>query len=154
MQYLEYKTVDKSEWTCGPWTDEPDKIQFQDEQTGLPCLIVRNQMGALCGYVGINKNHPHFKKEFTHEDFSDIMVHGGLTFSDTCQEGDECHSICHKVEKGEDDHIWWLGFDCNHSEDLSPRFPVNFCRETYKDIEYVKRQCKLLAKQLKEVEKI
>lgn len=28
--------------------------------TGLPCLIVRNRFGALCGYVGVAEGHPLF----------------------------------------------------------------------------------------------
>ena len=49
MQRIEYRTIDKSQWGEGPWQDEPDKIQWQDEETGLPCLIVRGHMGFLCG---------------------------------------------------------------------------------------------------------
>lgn len=44
----------------GPWTDEPDKAQWIDEATGLDCLIVRNGMGTLCGYVGVDEDHPFF----------------------------------------------------------------------------------------------
>lgn len=60
METREYRTVDKSAWGPGPWQDEPDKRQWQDEATGLPCLIVRNPAGALCGYVGVSKEHPAF----------------------------------------------------------------------------------------------
>lgn len=48
MDTREYRTIDKSD---GEWKDEPDKIQWQDEATGFPCLIVRGPSGALCGYV-------------------------------------------------------------------------------------------------------
>lgn len=58
MQRIEYRTQDKSDWPRGPWDNEPDKIQWQDEVTGLPCLIVRGPVGALCGYVGVPKSHP------------------------------------------------------------------------------------------------
>lgn len=58
MQTLRYTTVDKSTWGDGPWQSEPDKMQWQDEATGLPCLIVRGPVGALCGYVGIAPDHP------------------------------------------------------------------------------------------------
>ena len=50
----------KDAWGPGPWHDEPDKLQWSNALTGLPCLIVRNQLGALCGYVGIDSNHPWF----------------------------------------------------------------------------------------------
>ena len=35
--------VDKRGWPSGPWMDEPDYVQFQDEATG---------------YVGVPDGHP------------------------------------------------------------------------------------------------
>lgn len=61
METLEYKYVDKKDWPRGPWNNEPDKIQFEDPETKLPCLIVRNGAGALCGYVGVSRGHPFFE---------------------------------------------------------------------------------------------
>lgn len=58
MKVMEESLVDKSEWGPGPWQSEPDKRQWQDETTGLPCLIVRGPVGALCGYVGVPPDHP------------------------------------------------------------------------------------------------
>lgn len=58
METSEHRDVDKSGWGPGPWNDEPDKRQWQDEATGLPCLIVRSPVGALCGYVGVPPDHP------------------------------------------------------------------------------------------------
>lgn len=49
MQTISYTTKDKSTWGDGPWQHEPDKMQYEDPDTGLPCLIVRNAVGALCG---------------------------------------------------------------------------------------------------------
>jgi hypothetical protein len=46
----EYRTIDKSAWGPGPWTDEPDKVQWTDTATGLPCLAKRNPRGGhWCG---------------------------------------------------------------------------------------------------------
>ena len=42
METKEYRFVDKSDWDRGPWDDEPDKVQWQDVATGLPCIAVRN----------------------------------------------------------------------------------------------------------------
>lgn len=51
--------IDKSQWGDGPWQLEPDRKQWRDEATGLPCLIVRHpSMGQLCGYVGVYPGHP------------------------------------------------------------------------------------------------
>ena len=81
MKTIEYTYRDKSSWGDGPWQSEPDKIQWLDEATGLPCLIVRGPVGALCGYVGVPEGHPHFEQKY---DDVDVRVHGGLTFASFC----------------------------------------------------------------------
>lgn len=212
MQKLEYKTADRSEWSPGPWDAEPDKIQWQDEATGLPCLIVRNYAGALCGYVGVSKGHPLFGVEYSecpleekcdgycdHQPQSQLSVHGGLTFSSFCAahkeedwqrwrtrmlsadvqdsavqypSGDsarrlremghliddypafvkymESRAICHLVEPGEDDCVWWFGFDCHHYRDSVPRRDYcGFDDGVYRDVSYVQSECADLARQLK-----
>src|SRR4051812_17731696 len=119
LQTIEYKNpkMDKASWGPGAWDNEPDKKQWADPATGLACLIVRNAMGALCGYVGVPKGHPAYGKEYGSVD---VDVHGGLTFSDKCSESSsECGGICHVAPEGEDD-VWWLGFDCAHYMDLVP----------------------------------
>jgi hypothetical protein len=84
MKVKAYKTVNKSKWSRGPWDNEPDKVQYTDPDTGLPCLIVRHPTcGQLCGYVGITEGHPDFEKDY---DSVAAEVHGGLTFSSFCQE--------------------------------------------------------------------
>lgn len=154
MQTKEYRTVDKSEWLDGPWKHEPDKIQWKDEATGLPCLIVRGPRGALCGYVGVAEGHPFYKKDYD-TDGVDVDVHGGLTFANMCADADdESKHICHVPGPGEPDHVWWLGFDCAHAGDLSPgydhRLPSHLRSdyETYKDVDYVRREVTQLAAQL------
>src|SRR5262249_49715077 len=92
-------------------------MQWTDTETGLPCLIRRGPMGGLCGYVGVSTGHPFFEKHYN--DCQSVDVHGGLTFSEHC-DGDE-HGICHIVEPGENDNVWWLGFDCVHWGDVAPK---------------------------------
>lgn len=58
METKEWHKDDKTAWGDGPWLNEPDKRQWQDEATGLSCLIVRGPVGALCGYVGVPEGHP------------------------------------------------------------------------------------------------
>ena len=138
--------VDKSDWPDGPWKDEPDKLVWVDEATDLDCMIVRGTAGALCGYVGVPPEHSQHGKGY---DDVDVMIHGGLTYAD------KCHGvICHVPLPGREHQLWWLGFDCAHYADYSPgmaRYSLNRPEETYKDIEYVKRQVTDLAKQLKEM---
>ena len=45
MEKIEYyHVIEKSGWDDGVWFSEPDKRQWQDEKTGLPCLMLRGPM--------------------------------------------------------------------------------------------------------------
>lgn len=137
--------LDKTGWGVGPWVSEPDKVQFTDPATGLPCLIVRNRLGALCGYVGVAPGHPAYGRDYTDELVSGLRVHGGLTFADRCQPVGVGHGgaardrellrsgarvlpgvdvdewrVCHVPAPGEPDDVHWFGFDCAHAWDLVP----------------------------------
>ena len=157
MKTIEYTTRDKSVWPRGEWDTEYDKKQWQDEETGYPCLIVRSQLNALCGYVGVNSDHPLFEKNY---DDADVRVHGGLTFADKCLPGPIEESVCHLVEPGEDEQIWWFGFDCAHFNDMYPgsievmqKFPElhGSLGGTYRNVEFVEAEVASLAKQLKDL---
>lgn len=167
METKEYRNItDRTGWPDGPWDDEPDKLQWQDPDTGLPCLIKRNRWGALCGYVGVPRGHTWYGKHY--DDVNpDPPVHGGLTYADKCQtvdimndphgtlEEEAGHLICHLVEAGEPDDVWWLGFDCGHFMDTQPGMLADlrlhgivrapYPHETYKDVGYVREECRLLA---------
>lgn len=165
MESKSWTTVDKSTWGDGPWQDEPDKAQWQDELTRLPCLMHRSRSsGGLCGYVGVPPGHPWYgvQHDAVGDDDAHVSVHGGLTFSDFCREGaNESEGICHVPGPGEPERVWWLGFDCGHSGDLSPAVNATLrelgherrCRfgeshQTYRTLEYVKAQCARLAQQV------
>lgn len=100
--------IAKTAWDDGPWQNEPDKAQWQDKATDLVCLAVRVPWsGHWCGYVGVPEGHPYFNVGYDqcikrdceerqdtgwcdHEKPETTMeVHGGLTFSDFCQENQE-----------------------------------------------------------------
>lgn len=138
METKQWTFVDRSNWPKGPWNEEPfDKIQWQDETTGLPCMARRNpQLGFWCGYVGVTKDHPAFQQHYSDVH---VSVHGGLTFSDHCEPA----------------NVWWLGFDCGHSWDDNPYFAKKEFRfrvdSTYKTLAFVQEQCRELARQLKEL---
>lgn len=179
METKEYRTVDKSNWGRGPWRDEPDKMQWPDPATGLPCLIVRGPSGALCGYVGVPDTHPwhgkgydekvgactdectvteDYESHYSHSVGGRIDVHGGLTFANACAHtDDESKHICHVPSPGEPDNVWWFGFDCAHSGDLCPKY-ANDDRmscfssgyDSYKDVDYVRHEVTKLARQLAE----
>lgn len=137
----------KADLVPGPWHDEPDREEFV--YNGFSCLLNRNSFGAWCGYVAVPEDHPWFGKNY---DDIDASVHGGLTYSHQCQ-----GEICHVAEPGMPDDVWWLGFDCAHYGDLMP--PHKAWGEMgigldlggmYKDIDYVRRETKLLADQARE----
>ena len=100
METKEWRHTDKSGYGPGEWQDEPDKVQWVDEATGLPCLIVRGPVGALCGYVGVHASHPWFAVSYSscsnkipcEESYCDhvpsnyVQVHGGLTYSNFCMD--------------------------------------------------------------------
>jgi hypothetical protein len=150
-------TEEKASWGDGPWNSEPDKEQFSDKATGLPCLIKRNHFGALCGYVGVPEGHPWHGKGY-----DDIAadVHGGLTYAGSCQEGPEGQAICHVPAPGEPEPLWWLGFDCHHAWDIAPGMearerqqgypPIHIPGCSYKTVAYVKAECARLAGQAAE----
>ena len=147
--------IDKTSWLPGPWTDEPDKIQWVDSDTNLDCLIVRNTNGVLCGYVGVEESHPFFQAHHRSIYQENIVVHGGVNFSSLCQQGWKLPSqgVCHIPEPGRPDTVWWFGFDCGHIADVIPKDysysqpNLLFC-PVYRDVDYVKNQCKALAAQL------
>lgn len=181
MKELTYETFDKSDWGDGPWMDEPDKMQWQDGETGLPCLAVRNHFGSWCGYVGVSPDHPAYGLGYddvrtASGDWPD--VHGGLTYAGHCRDGDEATNICHVPEPGEPDKVFWFGFDCNHWRDFAPEMhartrkmggpfededydhekalanagsPTEGVSGVYKDLGYVRAEVAQLAKQLAEL---
>lgn len=97
----------------GPWHSEPDHLEFRSGG-GLPCLIHRNHLGAWCGYVGVPPGHPWHGRDRNELPDPYPEAHGGLTYSGRCR-----GEICHVPEPGESDDVWWLGFDCNHWNDMS-----------------------------------
>lgn len=147
MRTLEWTTINKSNWPRGQWDNEPDKKQWLDQKTGYPCLIKRTDFsGHLCGYVGVSEGHPAFNKYYADVP---VNVHGGLTYSDFCMDvQDESKGICHSVEKGENDRVWWLGFDCAHLYDEAPN---KHHYGVYRDFSYVTNEIESLAKQLKQI---
>lgn len=105
---------------------------------GYECRIIRiDGLGHLCGYVRIPKTNRIYKKEFGDYPISDLLVHGGVTFT-----GNRF-----------DDNDWWIGFDCAHFGDLVPGSGYTATGTTYKDMDYVTKEIKNLVNQILEFEK-
>lgn len=149
---MDYK-VDREGWAKGPWDDEPDRLEWRDQVTGMPCLIVRSgTTGALCGYVGVPPSHADHGKHW--QDVEGVDVHGGLTYSSKC-----AGPICHVAAPGEPDDVWWLGFDCAHHLDAAPGHDFRMAMipdlpkgfrdgNVYRDVAYVRAETTRLARQL------
>jgi len=105
--------------------EEGDYLEFYHNSKGIDvlCIIKRNSLGSLCGYVKLESWN-----KFYNSDIDDIPVnvHGGITYSDG----------------------GIIGFDCSHSGDCNPYTSSN---GTYRDMEYVKRECMNLADQIMEL---
>lgn len=156
--------ADKSKWHRGEWTLEPDEKHWTDEATGMRCVVLRGPVGAWCGYVGVQHDHPaygrsYFKSDYTIEEVlsgmagrdaptqllvNNIEVHGGLTFASVTM-------------RDEPEGTFWFGFDCSHAGDFCPNY--NDLKQLgaatgwggkveYRDLAYVMGQCVVLAKQL------
>lgn len=105
--------VDRTGWPAGPWDNEADRYEWRRGK--IPCLIRRrSRFGYWCGYVAVPEGHPWFGRD---HDQIGARVHGMLNYSGGCnpQAG-----ICHEVGPGDDDLVWWLGFDCGHPQDVRP----------------------------------
>jgi len=129
------------DYGLGSWTDEPDSVFGSIND--LPFAILRGRAGSLCGYIGIQDNHPWIH---LHYDKVPVEVHGGLTFAGTLS-----RASLDKIAP------WWLGFDCAHFNDLVPgynsfgRTPSSFNKgATYRTITYVLNELESLAHQYEE----
>ena len=124
------------------WKGEPDFAYWIDKKTKLKCCIIRQGLGHLCGYVGVDKSNKLYGKKYHSENFPDFSVHWGVTFSDY-------------IKKVPDN--WFIGFDCAHCEDFQPKMCFSFfdhSDSTYKNFDYVLEQTESLALQISEFETI
>lgn len=121
---------------------EPNGETFQYK--GFKCLIKRHpDFFSLNGYVGLPEGHKFYGKGY---DDIDIDCHGGITFADHWED--------------QKDNLWYIGFDCAHHMDITPgcemRLPLDMQMKisdidsnvTYKNIEYVRNECKNIVDQL------
>lgn len=126
----------------------PDEITWIDEKTQLECKIWRNpEIGILCGYVHIPFN----------------LVKREINESKLLEKNYDAHwGITHN-KKVTDKKIYVLGFDCGHGGDCSPYtwhaignasksefVSAMGLQGTYRNVKYVKEECKKLAKQIKD----
>jgi hypothetical protein len=118
---------------------EGDFHQFTHNFNGveIDCQIIRNGLGALCGYVSINSDNTLYGLDYDKISIIlDYIPHGGLTYADS------------------DESSWKIGFDCAHAGDLCPNLPTNYGGGIYRDLEFVKSECKKLAESVSKHSKL
>lgn len=114
------------QWGRGPWDAEPDRVEWTTE-AGLPGIILRQSSredgyapGHLCGYVGVEPGHPWHGRSYDSEPEIDTAAHEAAWFGITY--GRDCEGeVCHVPPPGTPEHLWWVGFDAAHCDDVSPR---------------------------------
>lgn len=130
------------------WSDEPVRLDWVDEATGLQCFMRRGMFDVWCGYIAVPAAHPWFGVDYSEIQGAD--VHGGLSYA---------------AEAPDYPGLWSLGFDCGHAwdswpgaEDRSiPDLPGELQKlmsgmqkrlgAKYRACEYVMLQCVALAEQ-------
>jgi hypothetical protein len=143
--------IDKSRWVDGEWQQEPDRIEWV--YLGFPCLITRQDIGSLSGYVGIPPTHPYYGKDMEDNELREIYTDKKINFCEPSQQIDDPRAVCHQLLPRTDDY-WWIGFDCCHYDDLLPigAGMDHDKKVTYKNVEYVKTQVEFLARQLNQLQ--
>lgn len=116
---------------------------------------MKDSAGHLCGYVGLDKDHPLFEKRYSERitkptnfnerkvatvNFLHILIHETGPQDGLCEIAIyfEVHGGITFANFRENGETWFFGFDCAHAGDTR-----EMCNE-----EYVKKECAELAKQL------
>lgn len=105
------------------------KIVVKDwvTEAGYRALVLYIDDSHNCGYVLIPKTHPYSDDDY--EEHYNMGVHGGLTFAGKLAES----------------NLWAFGFDAAHSGDKTKYWLDG----TFRDTEYMAKECERLAKQLR-----
>jgi hypothetical protein len=117
-----------------PYLPKPLTKNYQGEPNvvagvhrGYSWAIIRTEALHLCGYVQVPEGHPLYLRPYGN---FEVSVHGGLTFS---------------CEAEAPFSGYWIGFDCAHGGDLSPKISNS---GTYRTVLYVRDECERLIDQL------
>lgn len=130
--------------TLKPWELE------EDFYTGwayhYPYVIIRQEQGHLCGYVGVPPGHEAHGKSYMDDETAYIICHGGLTFSSFIPN----QWPREELPVGIEDYYWFLGFDCAHYNDIVPfnKFTLPTFGAEYRTVEFVREEIQFLASQL------
>lgn len=115
-----------------PWNNEENKYSFYYK--GCLCLILRNHLGALCGYVGVNSTNVFYQTEPP----MDLIVYGNITYAgygDTEPIGSPWFQ--RPIADAEGKTLWWVGFTCSYSDDFCPALAENIKHRVAPDAPYL-----------------
>lgn len=135
--------IGRSGWPSGPWDSEPDKIQWTDDLTGMPCLLARAARGQWCGYVAVPPEHPLYGRA-AHE-LPMMAVHWGeITFAaqpglTACIDHDGLDLPADEWLVGQPSGVelpWMIGFNAAHAGDRFPSDPHTGQWYRHDDSEY------------------
>lgn len=171
-----YHNPDRRPDGDGPWNNEADKVAWTDAETGLACIMLRQENGTISGYVGVGPDHPLFGFNADAVPLGvSQAVHGGVTYGKPCEVNrfadvpwgkprKERYTVCHvsrvrivqdyrtvQATENEFDHedLWWLGFDTNHPGDLIPGKRRDGRKgDVYRNQAFVYENCIKLARKL------
>lgn len=147
-------------WQRDPRRDnEPDAVQWVDDETGLRCLASRNESGYWCGYVTT-------PPDGIEDDSAD--VHGGVTWIGPYAAVIEIIRQRQReviARSGAGMALWpretsdtrCCGFDCSHAGDVMlfsifRAMGMEPHQEAYCDLSYVQTECAALAAQLRAIQ--
>jgi len=147
--FIKSGLVNRKGWDSGLWDSEPDYKYWMSH--GFDCVILRNEFGSWCGYVGVGSGHPCYEEYYQDIDQHGLQVHGGITYADSSMD-DPIREIPIAGKT-----VWWIGFSCNGFRDTNPGFPKlpgipsapPIPGQSYKTMQYIIDQADSLAKQLR-----
>lgn len=123
------------------WEYEQDL--FVGRHRGYEYIVKRmDNLGHLSGYVRLTESDELFGTDLVDDDIN-LRVHGGITYT----------SFGNPMNYSSNSKYFYIGFDTAHGGDVSP-YMVDFLKElpsygTYKDLAYVRKNCKNLINQIK-----
>lgn len=120
-----------------PWLDEPDFYQWVHK--GIQCTIIRHaSLLHLCGYVTVQESNRYSAMdEFELNQFKSFPgAHGGITYRG--------RTLLTEPQLVYDTSIVF-GFDCAHSNDISPGNGYFPSHAVYRNFDYVKAEVEQLA---------
>lgn len=100
------------------------KVEIVFEHCGFACVVVMQDLGHRCAYVGVPKGHKFYNLDYYCDEMMNIECHGGLTYSG---DGSNSYPIA------TDEELWWFGWDYAHYGDGIDKdaYCANFGKEEY-----------------------